>query len=163
MKTPPPSTAGLPVPPIPASLSDWEALIAAFEAGSLPWASWRHPQHLAVTLWYVRRQGIAQTASTLPDRIRAFNAAHGVETTIDRGYHESMTRFWLALVGDFWAHADQARDPIALLADLDRALGDKELPFAYWSRELLLGWDARRGWVPPDLRPFPQADLLPVA
>lgn len=152
------------IPPMPATLAEWVTLVAAFEAGSLPWSAWRHPQHLAVTSWYVRRDGVAATLAALPDRIRAFNAAHGVETTIDRGYHETLTRFWLALVTAYWHAAEEAGaayDPLALLADLGARLGDKALPTSYWSPGRLGTWEARRGWVAPDLRAFPEGDHLP--
>jgi hypothetical protein len=34
------------------------------------------------------------------------------------------------------------------------ALGDKALPLAYYSRERLMSWAARTGWLEPDLRPL---------
>lgn len=149
------------VPPMPASQAAWDALVAGFEAGTLPWSSWRHPQHLAVTLWYVRRDGVEATYRDLPGRIRAFNAAHGVETTLERGYHETLTRFWLALVAGFAAEQGEA-EPATLLSALEAALGDKHLPLAYYSRERLMSWEARRSWAEPDLRDFPAANFLPA-
>ena len=160
MTTPP--VADGPPPPIPATDEAWAALVAAFEDHSLPWSGWRHPQHLAVTLWYVRRDGVATTYRDLPGRIRAFNAAHGVETTLERGYHETLTRFWLALVAEYWAKADAGAEAGDLLAGLDAKLGDKYLPRAYYTPERINGWEARRGWVPPDLQPFPAAAYLPA-
>jgi len=34
-------------------------------------------------------------------------------------------------------------------------LGDKDWPFAYWSRDRLMTPTARLGWVAPDCKPLP--------
>lgn len=140
-------------PPIPTSQAAWDVLVTGFEAGTLPWAAWRHPQHLAVTAWYMRRDGFERTRTELPVRIRAFNAAHGVETTLERGYHETLTRFWLDQVQAYLQTAPA--DTRELLAGLDAALGDKNLPYTVYSRERLMSGEARTTYLAPDVSARP--------
>ena len=37
---------------------------------------------------------------------------------------------------------------------LNNTYNDKYLPFQYYSRDLLMSWEARTNWVEPDLKPF---------
>ena len=153
MLTPPPIADGPPPPP-PDSQAAWEALVAAFEDASLPWAGWRHPQHLAVSTHYLQREGLEATRQRLPGRIRAFNAAHGVEATPTRGYHETLTRCWLLLVAGVLAQGPAGEPAIAALARVVAALDDQQLPLRHYSRERLMSAEARAGWVEPDLLPL---------
>ena len=138
-----------------------EALVAAFQAGTLPWSGWRHPQHLAVTTWYLRRYTPDRALAELRPAIQAFNKAHGVETTLERGYHETLTRLWLALVAEVVARYPADVPIRTVLAGVMTALGDKSLPFEYYTRERLMSWDARLAWVEPDRRGLPVAPVGP--
>jgi hypothetical protein len=147
----PPLATG-PVPPPPVTLEAWSTLVADFEAGCLPWSAWRHPQHLAVTSWYIWHEGLATATIELPGRIRAFNASHGVVTTLTRGYHETLTRFWLLRVADVWDRRPALEAPLEAHARVQTELADKNLPFSYYSRERLMSKEARKDWLAPDLQ-----------
>lgn len=136
-----------------------EALVAAFRAGTLPWSGWRHPQHLAVTTWYLRKFPPERALAELRPAIQAFNQAHGVETTLERGYHETLTRLWLALVANVVTRYPADTPVRAVLAEVIAALGDKSLPFEFYSRERLMSWDARLAWVEPDRQALPPVSV----
>ena len=89
------------------------------------------------------------------DGILRLNQAHGVPTTPTRGYHETITRFYMHVVahhlrvepaGDDWA--DRANR-------LYRRLGARDLPLRHYSEARLKSAEARARWVEPDLRPMP--------
>jgi hypothetical protein len=135
---------------------DTAALVAAFIGCTLARSLWTHEAHLRVGLWHVRRHGPDEALHLLRQRITRYNEAVGTANTDDSGYHESLTRFYVAMIAAFVeAHADEA--------DLERRLieelGARDLPLQYYSNERLFSVTARRVWLGPDLR-----DLLqPIA
>ena len=129
-------------------------LIDAFERGTLPAARWTHGAHVAAALWYLVWYGPGEATDRMRDALQRFNAAHGVAQTPTRGYHETLTRFYMWAVRRYLASA-----PIdGSLADLANAavaaFADRELPLRYYSRDRLMSWEARTGWVEPDLQPL---------
>jgi hypothetical protein len=78
----------------------------------------------------------------------------GVVQTPTSGYHETLTRFFTWVVWRFVSAAPPGLAPDELIDELIRQHGDRDLPLAYYSRERLMSWEARTGWVPPDLRPL---------
>ena len=72
------------------------------------------------------------------------------------GYHETLTVFYVKVI-DAFVSADASPDQEAdtLERRLLEAVGDRELPLRYYSRECLFSTEARRQWVAPDLQPLP--------
>ncbi len=139
-------------PSAPFSTDGIRALVAAFERCDLPRGAFTHHAHLAVGLWYLVCYGPDDGAERVRTGIQRLNAANGVPQTPGGGYHETITRFYL------WAIRRHLRDapPGASIADLANTLvaawGDKNRPFEYYSRQRLMSWEARTGWVEPDLK-----------
>lgn len=127
-------------------------LVAAFERCDLPHAAWTHRAHLVTALWYLAHYGPVEGGERVRAGIKRFNAANSVAQTPDGGYHETITCFYL------WVVARHLRDalPGTSLADLASTLvaawGDKNRPLEYYSRDRLFSWEARTGWVEPDLK-----------
>jgi hypothetical protein len=123
--------------------------LAAFEAGRIANQDFHHRDHLRVAWIQVRRLGLEQASDAVAGAIRQFADHHG---HADR-YHETMTRFWVRVVG-----MGINRHPTLGFDDLLAAephLLDKNLPYRHWSRERMGSDDARRQWVEPDLRLMP--------
>ena len=116
-----------------AALDD-ERLWTAFHDRTLPAAVWTHAAHLRMRIGIIR-----------------LNAAHGLVETAQRGYHETLTRVWLVLVG-----AARRR---ALGADSTSAAAEPGLartaPLLHYSRERLFSVAARAVFTPPDLAELP--------
>ena len=89
----------------------------------------------------------------MPGLIRTYNAAVGGENTDTAGYHETITQAYLAgaraVLKDVAAEASLHE---AVNAVLDAGLDDKDWPLRFWRRETLFSVEARRGYVPPDLK-----------
>jgi hypothetical protein len=80
--------------------------------------------------------------------IRAFAAAAGVP----QKYHETITVLWMRLLAD--VRAQGASGELVHVLRAHPALGDKELPLRYYTRERLFSDEARAGWIEPDREPL---------
>lgn len=131
------------------------ALVAAFEDTSLPQARWTHAAHLTVAIWYLSQWELPEATQAIRAGIQKYNAAHGVLMTKDSGYHETITLFWIRMVSVFLSAASE-RELLALANAMLREYQDKRLPMEYYTRERLMSWEARSGWMEPDLKPLPE-------
>ena len=136
------------------ALSEIEILIREFEACTLPKCQWTHQAHLTVALWYLTRYSQPEATIYIRDRIQQYNLAQGINTTKDSGYHETITLFWIQMIRCYLSVAT-AKDSLVDIANgLLHSCGNPRLPLEYYSRKRLMSWDARRGWVEPDLKPL---------
>jgi hypothetical protein len=128
-------------------LTDHEFL-RALEDGSSE-IRFGHPEHLRMAWIQHRRHGRALGADATADLIRRIAASQG---QADR-YHETMTRFWFALV----AHVSELHpdEPFGDVLAAHPQLTDKSLPLRHYSEDALLSARARREFVPPDRVPLP--------
>lgn len=136
-----------------AALMNDEALWSAFQERSLPAAQWRHREHLRIAWMHVSRWSLDEAHLRMRAGIIRLNAAHGLEETPSRGYHETLTRVWLALVG-----AARAKYAGADSEDFLSRYGDsleRSAPLRHYSRDRLFSPAARSIFVPPDLEPLP--------
>lgn len=125
---------------------------------SLPRADWTHEAHIAATLWLVRDRPDIDPDAQIAAIISRYNAAVGAVNDDTQGYHDTITRAYLAGVR---AHLAE-RDPAEPLADCVNALlaspaGRRDWPLRFYSRERLFSVAARRAFVAPDLAPLPRA------
>jgi hypothetical protein len=145
-------TATLPVSSAAAApASAVERLADAFERATLPATDWHHRAHLGVAMVLLRRHGHDDGLDRLRAGIRRLNRAHGVPESPTRGYHETITRFWVHVVWRFLERAAPGTSLDALEARLWEVAGNRELPLVHWSRERLFSVEARGWWVEPDV------------
>ncbi len=81
----------------------------------------------------------------------------GIKMTKDGGYHETLTLFWVRMVSHYLSVTEEKSSILeateaAKLNAISRTYSDKYLPFEYYSRDLLMSWEARTKWVEPDLK-----------
>jgi hypothetical protein len=144
----PPSTRR----PPPSTAEEIGNLVAAFERFELPRAAWTHAAHLVTALWYLVHYGPDEGGERMRTGIKRFNAANGIAQTPDGGYHETITCFYLWAIGRHLRDAPPGRSITHLASSLIAAWGDKNRPLEYYTRERLFSWEARTGWVEPDLK-----------
>ena len=123
------------------------SLVQAFESRTIHPAEFKHYQHLAVALWYMTHAPFAEATSTMRDGIQKLAAAYH-----KTGYHETITLFWLTMVRNFLDQSEPNQSIAARANRLIESCGDKDLIYAYYSRELLNSATAKEGWVAPDLK-----------
>jgi hypothetical protein len=132
-----------------------ERVVAGFMDGTLPHTEWTHRAHLTVALWYATHHEAAEALDRIRAGILRLNAAHGVPTTPTRGYHETITRFYMHVVGRFVEQDAGAGDWAERVNRLLTRYGHRELPLRYYSEARLKSAEARAWWVEPDLQPLP--------
>ncbi|MDX2031342.1 MAG: hypothetical protein SF339_11760 [Blastocatellia bacterium] len=151
------STAAVAKPEAFGCFVEVEAVIRGFEAGTLPRSEWTHKEHLVVACWYLVCHPEAAAVEKIRAGILRYNGAVGIVSTPDSGYHETMTLFWARMVKAFLRTATLECAMIGLFNELVVRLGDRNLPFAYYTRERLLSREARAEWREPDIQPLPGA------
>ena len=127
-----------------------DEFLHAFFAADLANSDFHHRDHLRLAWLLVRRDGLAEAEVRVTAGIQHFAAVHGHASR----YHDTMTRFWVRLVAHAVADRREIVEFDAFLAAYPMLL-DPGLPFRHWSRETMLGPDARTGWLDPDVVALP--------
>ncbi|MFB2836748.1 hypothetical protein [Floridanema evergladense] len=135
------------------SVDEIKTLIEAFENCTLPRIEWTHPAHLTVGLWYLTHYSETEATNRIRNGIQKYNSAMGIKTTKDSGYHETLTIFWIRIVSQFIT-TQPDKETLDLANKLIQNYANKNLPFEYYSHDLLMSWSARTNWVKPDLKPL---------
>ena len=87
--------------------------------------------------------------------IRRLNEAHGVPNSDTEGYHETLTRLWVALIDRADADDAHASETSAEFVAGHPELLDPGRPLEHYDRATLASLRARRRWVLPDRKPLP--------
>ena len=87
--------------------------------------------------------------------IRHYLDARGIETTLESGYHETITLCWMRLVSHYLASTNLDCSLVELINRVIEHFRDKNYLLAYYSRERLMSREARYGWLEPDLGQLP--------
>ncbi len=132
-------------------LSEIERIVHGFGDCTLPCQEWTHTAHLTVGLWYARESSPEAALDRIRAGIQRYNATCGVKDTPTDGYHETITRFYMGLIGKYLAEVADCSDWVAVTNNLVE-LASVEAPNRYYSRERLMSVEARLGWMPPDLQ-----------
>jgi hypothetical protein len=131
-------------------------LAAILPAITGPGGQFRHRQHVNLAFLAVRRYGMPEATDRICTWIRhiaGYERAPGA-TGAPQKYHHTVSRAWVEIV----AHHVQADPDCAgfdACAGRHPALMDKRLLSRHYRSATLAGEPARRGWVEPDLLPFP--------
>jgi hypothetical protein len=123
---------------------------------TLPRAEWTHEAHLAATLWLVRYRGDVDVDAQIATIISGYNESVGGVNDDSQGYHDTITRAFLAGVRLHLVGRPPGESLVeAVNSLLASPMGKREWPLGFYSRELLFSVAARRGFVAPDLRALP--------
>jgi hypothetical protein len=123
---------------------------------SLPRDVWTHEAHLGATTWLVDCRPDIAVDRELPGIIRRFNESVGGVNDATQGYHETITRCFLAGIRLHLAGVDPDLRLVLKVNSLLRApQGRRDWPLRFYSRERLFSAEARLAWIAPDLSPLP--------
>ena len=125
-------------------------------ARTLPRAAWTHEAHLAVCLWLLSERPDIDVDAEIAGLIRRFNESVGGVNDDHNGYHDTITRAYVAGVRLFLSETRGAGLATRVNALLLSPMGRRDWPLRFYSRELLFSVPARRGFVEPDLAPLPK-------
>jgi hypothetical protein len=122
-------------------------LVRGFETCEIHPAEFKHYQHLAVALWYVKQSPYEEASEKMRKGIQRLAAAYG-----KTGYHETITLFWLQVVNTFFVNTPAGKSLVEMANELANRYGNKNLIANYYSEERIASVEAKHGWVEPDLK-----------
>jgi hypothetical protein len=128
-----------------------DALLVSFRAAAIPNDEWTHRDHLAIAALFI---GEGLGLEEVREGIQRLNAANGIEQTLERGYHETITRAWMLLLAEFLSGLPVEMSRLTRIQNVLGEFGDKRYLLRYYSRERIMSADARYGWIEPDLEAF---------
>ena len=123
--------------------ADILSLVDRLERCLLGKEEFHHRDHLAVAVVYLYTSDLETATDRMRASLKRFAAHHGVNGL----YHETLTRFWLQQVE---ARLDRRLCLAASVRKIQEQLGDKNLAFEYYSRELINSHEAKQKWLPQD-------------
>ena len=129
---------------------DDQEFLRLFHEGNLPGEEFRHRGHLRLAWLVLSRHQRDEAESIVAREIKQFAVANGASGR----YHDTLTRFWIRLVGHAMENAPDAGSIDQLLSRFPFLL-DKSLPYRHWQGETFNSDKARAGWIEPDLLPVP--------
>lgn len=125
-------------------------LINAFRNRTLPSSEWTHQAHLTTAVWFNMKYSKLEALCYLRSGIISYNMASGGENTPEKGYHETLTIFWIHIIHKF---VKSRNLPVLNMVNefLNSEWASREVPLKYYSKERLFSLEARAMWVEPDL------------
>ena len=137
------------------TLESIKNFVKRFSCGNLKESEWTHQAHFVVALWYLLQKPLPEVMQIFPGLIKNNNTALGIPNNDERGYHETITRFYLLKIHEYTANNHFNSLCIeAFTKLLDSELIDKKYLLRFYSPELLFSVKARKEWCEPDLKHF---------
>ena len=135
------------------ALSDF---LECFERGTWPKREWNHAAHIAVAGCYLIGYSDEEAADRARSGIRHYNQCTGTINGDHSGYHETLTRFWLALAKARLRQLEAGTIRIDAVRILVAEFAPQRDVFReYYSFNVVRSVEARRSWIPPDAKPLP--------
>lgn len=127
-------------------------LVEKFNSCELDLKYWRHSSHIIVAFYYAINFK-EKSFECLKNSINKYNESKNLESTVTKGYHETLTFFWVNMIDNFIkknAITEFNDQNIELL--LESELNDKFLPYQYYTKELLFSFEAKQNALESDLK-----------
>jgi len=137
------------------AFAEIESLVRAFEKAEIAREEWNHRAHLTVACWYLLCYPAEEAVWRMRGALQRYLSARGIVTTRERGYHETITISWMRLVRHYLAQTNLDCSLVELINSLVEHYSDKDFLLRYYNRDLLMSWEARTGWIDPDVKPLP--------
>ena len=135
--------------------SEIRAIGEGLLACALPREAWTHEAHLGACLWLLTERRDIDVDAEIAGVIRRFNESVGGVNDDTQGYHDSITRAYVAGVRLFLAQTAETDLAERVNALLLSDMGRRDWPLRFYTRERQFSVEARRQFVEPDLGPLP--------
>ncbi len=129
-----------------------DTLMARIAAREMPNAEFSHRYHLAMATCTIIAGG---TLDDIRATILALNTANNVEQTTTGGYHETITVVWDSLIRAHLASLPIETPRLRAVNSVLHEFQDKHVLMRFYSRDRIMSWEARKGFVEPDVTPLP--------
>jgi len=135
-----------------------QEVVKRFEQCEFKLEEFTHARHLTVAAWYLSEFNPEESLSRMRIGLERFIQHHGKQ-----GYHETITRFWMELIGSFLQCAPEGCPFRETVNEVIVRYGTKEILFEYYTWERVLSDIARREWIEPDLKSIPSIHAPPFS
>lgn len=135
-------------------------LVTEFINGTLPETKWTHRAHLIVCAHFLSSFEYYEAMLLIKRGIIQYNKAIGLENTTERGYHETLTLFWIWAVNTYLEDKKDWTLEDKINGLLDSPFSKKYLPFFFYSEDHLFTGEARAIWIEPDQRSLDRDSIL---
>ena len=127
--------------------SEVRQVVTKFENCEYPLEDFTHARHVTVACWYLCTMSPEEAVGQMRVALQRFISHHGRQ-----GYHETITRFWMELLGEYLRGLPEGLGAIEKINRAVEAHGEKDLLFRFYSRERVMSDAARKEWIKPDAR-----------
>ena len=139
---------------MPMLLAEIREIASGVRDCTFPAARFHHREHCLATAYYLKAHPQTDWRRELPALIRRYNESMGGANTEDAGYHETITQFYIDAIEDFLSRRAGESIEAACTALLASPIAGKNFALEFYSRERLFSREARRCYLPPDLKTF---------
>jgi len=122
-------------------------VVQKFERCEFGLKEFTHARHLTVAAWYLCRLSPAEAHVRMKTGLLRF-----IEHHEKQGYHETITRFWMEIVGNFLESIPRDATITWKVNNVVERYDNTDVLYEHYSRERLLLELAKREWVEPDLK-----------
>jgi hypothetical protein len=131
-----------------ASEETLNTFLRGFQIGTLPKGAFGHAAHVATAACYCLRFDHDECLNHFRRDLKHFNESLGGANTVDSGYHETITIFWLDTIRSF------LRDkPVSRLEAVRLTVAEYGAQFGLvqsrYNFDLVKSSEARARWIPP--------------
>lgn len=128
-------------------------LIQQFESCELPKEKWTHEAHFVMAFWYCWHKPLPLAVQFIKEGIKRYNISVGGANTDHSGYHETITVFYTKLIINYIMQTAPGQSFENKLSGLwQQGFLQKDYLLHYYSMALLMSKEARKAWIPPDMR-----------
>jgi len=135
-------------------MTDDEFLLAFETCALTKDEQWTHRAHLRMAYCTLTRYAFAEALDRVRRGIPALNAKLGTPELLERGYHETLTVAWMRLIHSA-IRRNGASDDAEAFFKAHPHLTHSTVIGLFYSDARLWSWEAKRGFVEPDLLPLP--------
>ncbi len=132
---------------------DFFFLQLQWQTGALAKSLWTHAAHVAVAACLAYEHAPDAALNLTRAGIIRHNESVGTANTETSGYHETLTRFWSGIIGNFVRAGNFPTRLEAVRAAVNRFGEDRGIFRLFYSFDVVNDRRARREWLPPDLGP----------
>ena len=129
--------------------------IESFESCAIAPGDWNHRCHIRMAWIYLRTLPYDAAVTAVRDSVQRYARTHKVPADVlDRGYHETVTVAWMQLVASAMRHHEVVGCSEAFCEAMPH-LVCRTLLRVFYSRERITSWEAKAGFVSPDITALP--------
>ena len=125
-----------------------------WQSGNLPKSSWTHAAHVAVATCLAFDHAPERALELTRSGIIHHNESVGTANTETSGYHETLTRFWSAIIGEAVRAGNFPTRLAAVRHTVEKFGNDRGAFRPFYSFDVVNDRRARREWIPPDRSPI---------